>query len=146
MSEPIVIVVDCIPMGKQRAKHGTRKNKKGKQFTVTYTPDKTVHFEEMLRHAAKLAMAGRPALNQACICDVEARFPLPQSATKRLRAAVEQGELVPHTVKPDKDNVDKIVFDGIVPTALTRDQLIFDGRTVKRYAVNPGLTITLTPV
>lgn len=140
MSEPIVIEVDCIPMGKQRAKHAKRG-----RFTVTYTPDKTVHFEEMLRYAAKIAMAGRPPLDGPTICDIEARFPLPKSATKAMKAAVAQGELVPHTVKPDKDNVDKIVFDGICPVALTRDQIIFDGRTVKRYSERPGLTITLTP-
>ena len=85
MSEPIVIEVDCIPMGKQRAKHARRG-----RFTVTYTPDKTVHFEEMLRYAAQKAMAGRPALDGPVVCDIEARFPLPKSATKAMRAAVEQ--------------------------------------------------------
>lgn len=141
----VVIEWDGIPVPKARARSFGFHKADGKIGTRHYTPDTTVEFEERLKYAAFQAMAGRPPFDGAVIADIDIRFPLPASAKKATKQAVAAGELVPHIVRPDKDNVMKAINDALTRIAVTDDKLIFDGRTTKRYAPNPGITIRIRP-
>ncbi len=145
MSEEVVINWDGVPVPKGRARSFGYRKKSGKIGVGHYSPDKTVEFEERIKHAAHKAMEGRAPLDGPIRADIDFRFPLPKSAPKAMRLAVEAGALVPHVVRPDKDNLEKAINDALNGVAVVDDKLIFDGRVVKRYATNPGVTIWLQP-
>lgn len=112
----------------------------------TYTPDKTVDFEERIRYAARAAMDRRGLMETPCRVEVEARFPLPKSARKVERLNVEAGRLVPHTVKPDADNVLKAILDALNGIVYADDRLAYDVRITKRYATEPGITVYVSEI
>jgi len=94
-----------------------------------YTPKTTVEFEDKVRTAAT------PHFNRPISGPVKLRivayFPMPKSWSKRRRAEMD-GKL--HTQKPDKDNVEKAICDGLNGTAWVDDCLVADGRCVKRWS------------
>lgn len=146
MQSEVVINWDGEPVAKGRARSAIRKGKNGKHFVQHYTPDRTVECEERIKYAAKQQMGDTPPLSGPIRADIDIRFPLPKSASKAMKKAVEEDRLVPHVVRPDRDNLEKLIKDALNKVAYTDDKLIYDGRTVKRYAKNPGITIWLVPV
>ena len=140
MSEPITVVWRGIPVGKQRPRFARRG-----AFVKTYTPEKTVNFEDDVKGAIIKAMEGKTPIDGPVRIEVDARFPLPKSRSKAEHAAVAAGNLVPHLQKPDADNVLKSVVDAMNTIAVRDDKTIFDKRILKRYAMIPGITINIYP-
>lgn len=141
----IVIKWDGTPVAKGRARSFGFRKGNGKIGVGHYTPDATVEFEARMKYAAHLAMQGRAPLDGPIVADIDFRFPLPASAKKAARLAVEAGAMVPHIVKPDKDNLMKSLFDALNGVAVVDDKLIFSGLVTKRYAKDPGITVNLVP-
>lgn len=46
--------------------------------------------------------------------------------------------------KPDRDNLDKFILDGLSQTFLADDCLVCDGRIQKKYSKTPRTVITIT--
>lgn len=122
--------------GKQRVRRA--------QLGHSYTPDRTVRFEDRLSLAAQTAMAGRPPLDGPLNLVVEMHFPVPPSKPKRWREAALSGQIRP-TVKPDWDNGGKLT-DALNLIVWVDDKQIVDARVVKFYSTNPRTVVTVSPI
>jgi Holliday junction resolvase RusA-like endonuclease len=81
---------------------------------------------------AKRAMGGRELFTGPVAIALTAVFEPPASWTKKARAAALAGEAVP-VVKPDWDNLGKIVSDAMNGVVYKDDAQIFDAHVGKRY-------------
>lgn len=131
------------PMGKQRH----RMTKTGH----TYTPKKTVEYEERVRSRFINASwnNGRAVLSNITISpvrmDIKAYFPIPKSWSKKKREQALAGEIRP-TVKPDLDNITKIIADALNGLAFKDDSQIVTGTRDKWYSDDPRVEIEISEV
>ena len=86
-------------------------------------------------------MAGQPVLDGPLTVNVEARFPVPASWSRRKRAAALAGEVFP-TGRPDMDNVVK-TLDALNWVVWKDDAQIVTMCVSKRYSESPELRITV---
>lgn len=106
----------------------------------TYTPDKTRAAEEAIAASAREQWVGAPWSCPVRL-RVDAYFPIRASWSKRKR----EGALgQPHIIKPDADNLLKLVEDALNGIAFTDDQLVFDTRCVKWWAPTGRVDVLLT--
>lgn len=109
-----------------------------------YTPQKTRTYDENLGAAAGRAMNGQPPLTGPLEVFFLAVFPIPESWSKKKRAAALSGQLRP-TVKPDGDNILK-QCDSMNGIAFVDDKQIVDARVKKIYGERPRLVVEITTV
>lgn len=138
----VVFTVPGAPQGKARAK--TVKNKyTGK--TVSFTPEKTVLYENWIRTCYMQTNGGIFNNNEALSISVYAFFEPPKSTSKAKRAAMLSGEIRP-LKKPDGDNILKVVCDALNGLAYRDDVQLAEKHIYKNYAENPRLEITITNI
>ena len=123
------------PVGKGRA----RAAKRGKFITI-YTPEKTANYEGLIAHAAMIAMFGRPLLMGPVSVELDIRVSIPGSWSMKRKAAAVRGE-VAATKKPDIDNVEKALFDGMNGVVWKDDVQAVQVTKRKRYAETPGVVV-----
>lgn len=128
--------VPGLPKGKARPR-ATFINGKAR----LYTPKTTVEFEGAVRKAA--APHFQTPIDGPVKLNIVAYFPMPKSWSKRRRAEMDGKH---HTKKPDKDNVEKAICDGLNGTAWVDDCLVADGRTVKRWANFAGTFVRIEEI
>jgi len=82
---------------------------------ITYTPRATLSYEALVRHCYATAYPGRQPYDAkvALALHIEALFPLPASAPRRLRTHLENGGRLPMATRPDLDNLVKAVLDAL---------------------------------
>lgn len=120
--------LDMIPVAKGRPRVTMRGGK-----PATYTPAKTVSFEQAVAAAARAQMG--PALLAGPLrVDILAVFP----RTKELEKVKTRGESAPAGLlwkasRPDADNIRKAVLDGM-QACWTDDAQVVCGDTLKCYA------------
>src|SRR5215471_5367547 len=88
MAWPIVIALAGPPRGKGR--HRARINtssRTGVPFVQTYPDNATVRYESQLRYAAQQQMQGQPPTSQPLSVTVEVVLAIPESWSKKKRAA-----------------------------------------------------------
>ncbi|MDP4117635.1 MAG: RusA family crossover junction endodeoxyribonuclease [Bacillota bacterium] len=112
--------------GKGRPKFARRGN-----YVTTYTPEQTANYENWVKlcyqqQGGKMFDGTKPLK-----IEVYALFEIPKSFTKGKRLAAEHNIIRP-TVKPDWDNIGKIVADSLNGIAYKDDVQIVDGG-VKKY-------------
>lgn len=126
-----------VPIGK--ARHRT-----GKSFD-----GKLVHFnsQHIECKSAKLHLLSQrngldygPPKTCPLIVNLKIYMPIPDSWSKHRRNLAVYGVSKPDT-KPDKDNLDKFVFDVGNGILWVDDKQIVDGRTQKLYSLNPRTEI-----
>ena len=128
--------------------YGKPQGKGRPRFTRTghaYTPDKTRDYEELVKVA--YIAAGGHMIPQGVPVRVEitAVYPTPKSATSTMRGKMASGEILP-TVKPDWDNVGKIVCDALNGTAWHDDAQVTQATVFKVYGETPVVTIEIREV
>lgn len=128
------------PMGKQRPKFSTF----GK-FVKTYTPEKTVNYETLVKLTYLEKYRGSPAMDKPLILRMVAWYQLPGSWSKKKREKALLGRLLP-TVKPDLDNIVKIICDALNSLAYTDDKQIVELAVSKRYGDCPRVEIEMLEV
>ncbi len=69
-------------------------------------------------------------------------FPIPKSASKKMRMAMLCGE-AHHVVKPDKDNLEKFICDCMTGIVYDDDCKIVDGRGIKLFSEVPRTEIRI---
>jgi len=74
-----------------------------------------------------------------------AYYPIPKSASKKKRADMESGKLRP-IVKPDLDNVMKVVCDALNQIAYRDDSQIVAASLVKMYSNTPRVEVEIIDV
>ena len=84
-------------------------------------------------------MKGNPPLEQPLHVRVTARFPVPQSWSKRKRELALAGSLVP-AKKPDPDNLLK-ALDALNEVVWRDDAQIVRAEVVKTYSAMPALVV-----
>ena len=132
----IEIVLSGPPRGKERVKRA--------QTGHSYTPDRTVRFEDRLALAAQNAMQGRPPLDGPLGLEMVMRFPVPSSWPKKKREQALSGLLRP-TVKPDWDNGGKLT-DALNQIVWIDDKQIVRALVEKFYSDKPGTTVRVYPI
>lgn len=128
-------VVPGKPQGKARPRFDSRRK-------VTYTPQKTKDYEELVRSSFIMSCKGSAPLEGAIRARIIAFYPIPKSATKSVRKAMADGKIYP-TVKPDLDNIIKAVLDALNGYAYKDDAAIVDIKVKKRYSEKPKVFVTL---
>jgi Holliday junction resolvase RusA-like endonuclease len=137
------------PRGKGRPKATARNG-----FVSIYTDAKTRAYEASVSQCARLAMEGRSPFAGALSVSLQFRMPIPASATKRARAAMAANE-IPHTSKPDTDNLVKAILDGLEsdPTDKAKRKIVFQNDcqitrlfATKIYSENPGVDVRVEPL
>lgn len=137
------------PFGKQRPR-ATHK------MMQLYTPRETHQYEQQVRKIAtrKVQMLAGPLQ-----LDIKAYFPIPKSYSKKRRVACLAGTEFP-TKTPDKDNIEKIIMDGLNPVYKTNkathkkelrvagmyldDKQVVAGKTTKLYGEPARVEVLVT--
>lgn len=140
---PIVITLAGEPRGKGRPIFAHRRAKDGREFMTARTPERTRSYESALQFAASEVMRGRPPVDGPLFVTMTAVFPIPASATKKLRAAMIAHEVFP-TKKPDADNLLKC-SDALNQIVWLDDKQIAGATVLKRYGEKPELRIVVRP-
>jgi Holliday junction resolvase RusA-like endonuclease len=104
------------PVGKGRARIG----RSSSGHVRTFTPEKTVRFEALVREAAQAALAGRAPLKGRARLRVMGYWTLARSHWKK-REPIREAH---RTSKPDADNVLKAVSDALNAIAWLDDSQV----------------------
>ncbi len=112
------------PKGKQRPRVC-----KGHAFT----PQETKDYELMIANLYK-ALHGQ-MLEGYVKVEIIAKYAIPKKYTKKQREAVRRGEIRP-AVKPDIDNIIKIILDGLNGIAYKDDAQVIEVRARKTYTMD----------
>ncbi len=138
----ICFTVPGPPQGKARPKVVRLKN----GFSHTYTPDKTVAYEELVRIRYKAAAHGFKFGDDAqVVVQITARFQIPASKSKKIRFAMRSGQIRP-AKKPDCDNIVKIVCDALNGFAYKDDAQVVLAQVAKEYTDEPRTDVSLWEV
>ena len=101
------------------------------------TPEKTRKYEKLIRDSWEHGIVEADSL----MIDMEFTMPIPQSLSKK-----KQSELVamPHTKKPDLDNLVKAVLDALNGVAYMDDSRISNINASKEYGREPSVWIGIS--
>lgn len=125
------------PQGKGRARfsrHG--------EFVRTRTPEKTLLYENWILLC--FPDGEEPLAGPVRLCWT-AYMPIAESWSKKKKAQVAAGEILP-TVKPDADNVFKVLMDALNTFAWLDDKQVVDGSFSKRYSDKPRLEVEISEI
>ena len=124
------------PFGKKRHRIG-----KIGGHARAFNPEENVSFE---RQVATIARPYFPVPIEGPVrVRIVATFEVPKSWSKK-RQAEALGSY--HTQKPDRDNIDKAVQDGLNRIAFTDDSQVADGRCVKRWGARAETFVQIEPL
>lgn len=96
----------------------------------TYTDARTRAYETAVKIEATAAMRGRRPFAKGCVVLLEAIFEPPKSLSRKKRVALLG---TPVMKKPDIDNIEKSVIDGMNGTIFYDDSQVWATFGVKRY-------------
>lgn len=145
----VVIELAGAPRGK-----GRPRTRVVGEFATIFTDKKTRDYENALKVAGVVAMAGRAPLDEALSVVIYAYMPVPESWSAKKRAAALAFDIMP-TTAPDLDNLVKMV-DGLNyhaprfkgdrekrPIIWRNDSQIISMQAIKFYSDRPRLQITV---
>lgn len=126
------------PQGKGRPKFSRQGS-----FVKTYTPDKTVLYENLIRTEYLRQCPGqRFGDKEPLTMRIRAYYSIPASASKKRQAAMEAGEVRP-VKKPDADNIIKVVADSLNQVAYRDDADIVSVALEKFYSRQPRIEVEI---
>ena len=135
-NEVIRFVIPGAPVGKGRPRFV-------RQTGRTYTPEKTVNYENLVKLMYN-EQTNRHYFDRNCelAMRIDARFAIPKSASKRARHEMELGIKRP-TSRPDADNLIKSIADSLNGLAYHDDSQIVYVEATKHYGDPPQTIVTL---
>lgn len=110
-------------VGKQRPKFSRQGN-----FVKTYTPEKTVNYENFVKMC--WMQSGAEKLHGNILAVIVARFLIPASASKKKHRELHEAYC---PKKPDCDNIAKSILDALNGIAYDDDSQIVELSVTKRY-------------
>ena len=122
----MIFVVEGQPQGKARPRFSRRSG-------TVYTPQKTMDYEKTIRASFLKANGEKIPADCYVRIDIMAYFKIPKSYTKGKRMACQYNINKP-TVKPDIDNITKVVLDALNGVAYEDDKQVVNCRCEKRYS------------
>ena len=109
------------------------------------TPAKTRRYEEAIGKLCRVRMGAlKPASGPIAVSFV-AFIPIPESWSKTDKARAMAGLLQP-TSRPDLDNYEKAILDGLNGVAFYDDSQVCDVIKAKRYSNKPRVSVEITPL
>ena len=140
MIEQYIFKIDGEPVAKGRPRFVVR----GK-FVQTYTPAKTKGAEKAIIAQLKKQYKKAP-LNGPCNVTMRFAFSIPKSYSKKKREEIEKANMA-HTIKPDCDNICKLVSDAMNGLIYEDDCLVNELHIYKSYTFGePYTEIEITGV
>lgn len=135
-------VIKAEPQGKARPRFARTRN-----GVVTFTPQKTKDFEEVVRAAylEKYSKLGLDPIDKAVQVSIRAKFTIPKSWNKKKREQALKGYLYP-TKKPDVDNIAKAICDALNGLAYKDDSQVVELILKKGYAEEGYMAVYIQEV
>lgn len=132
MVEEVVFVIPGQPVGKGRPR-----------FTKTghaFTPSKTAQYEALIR---RLWDKSYPPMEGAVAVKIIAGCQVPKGSSRKQRSLMLGGD-IPHTKKPDVDNIAKIVMDGLNGLAYHDDAQVVELTVRREYMAVPAVIVRIS--
>lgn len=123
------------PKGKGRPRVSTRNG-----FARAYTPKDTANYENLVRYTYQSDVG--VMLQGDITARITAYFPIPKSVSKKQRQMM-LDKMIPHTKKPDCDNIAKIILDSLNEVAYSDDKQIYRIVVEKWYSDVPRVEVDL---
>ena len=124
------------PQGKARARTIRQKGK-----SRTYTPEQTAIYEQDVQWTYKAA--GGPHFGKSPIAiTINAFFGIPKSTSKSDRNSM-LADMIKPTIRPDADNILKIICDSLNSVAYEDDKQIVSSSVIKMYAQYPCVHVEI---
>lgn len=127
------MIYDLIIMTKPMTKQRPRFNRNG----IVFTPKQTTDYEKLI--ATKWKEKYKIPTEKAVEVDLYFTFERPKSWTKKKRENMKF-----HTLKPDVDNLEKAILDGLNKVAFVDDKQVFSVSAKKYYADYNSIRIVIT--
>ena len=138
--EPLTIRLDCVPPTATAQQKGAMVIGGRVRF---YTKAKVRRAESLL---ASLLMPHRPSVPFSRPVALTATWTFPWRKSER-RSVVKAGLPVPHTSRPDLDNLEKNLLDVMTSLAFwTDDSLVARKDTGKQWGPRPGIDIAVREI
>lgn len=134
----ISFTVPGAPKGKGRPRFARSGNR-----IVTYTPADTVAYEKLIAAKAKEAMRGEKPMTGGVYLSVKVDYQVPKSWSEKKKIQALTGAIVP-TVKPDVDNILKVVADALNGVVWQDDAQVVWATVKKMYGATPGIEVTVS--
>ena len=128
--------------GKPRGKGRPRMNR---GTGAVYTPSATGSYEQAVTWKYWEAAKGYTFGIQPVRVHIDACFKIPKSFSLYKKEQAARGEITP-TVKPDGDNIIKIILDGLNGTAYHDDKQVIDVSCRKQYGPEEKVIVTIEEV
>lgn len=128
------------PFGKQRPKATIR----GKHAGV-YTPKETTSYENLVVAMFRQAYPKAKPIEGEVRATIVAFYPIPSSASKKKKELMKEHKIRP-MVKPDGDNIEKIIYDALNGIAYTDDSHITAMSFAKYYSETPRVEVKIEEV
>lgn len=107
-----------------------------------YTPPKTASYARLVSEVYKQSFSDTEQLTGAITLVLRAYYPIPQSWPQSKKAKALCGLIQP-MVKPDADNVVKIIADALNGLAWQDDKQITEIRASKEYSAMPRVEVEI---
>lgn len=133
-------IVPSKPMGKQRPKATSRG-----RYTKVYTPKETISYENLVIAMFRQTYPNAKPLEGEVRGFIRAFYPIPLSTSKKRKQAMLEGVIRPQ-VKPDLDNIEKIIYDALNGIAYTDDSHITEMSISKHYSDSPRVEVIIKEV
>ena len=128
--------------GEPKGKGRPRFAKIGRAFT----PKQTVNYETLIRIEYGLQTKGFRFSDDAMLgMIILAYYPISKSGSKKLREKKRNNVIRP-TIKPDMDNIVKIVADALNKIAYYDDTQIVDCQVSKFFSDNPRIEVEIKEI
>lgn len=136
------IIVPGPPQGKERARTVKRGN-----FVHSYTPEKTVIYENIIKALAikEMKKNGLEMMAGPIELSIKAYFEIPKSTSRKRREEMANFDILP-CKKPDADNISKIVADALNGVVYKDDSQICEVFVKKIYGELPMLKICVKKI
>lgn len=130
----IQFIIPGVPKGKDRP----RFNRYGQAYSTTATTD----YEKMVK-TLYLSHHGRQIEPKVPVSvHIVAFYQIPKSANKAQKTMMREGRIRP-MVKPDVDNVEKIILDALNKIAWHDDSQVVQLTAEKQYSDTPRVVVTV---
>lgn len=110
----------------------------------SFTPKRTREYEDIIRLAHRVQTGQKMPFHGPVVLEIRAFYPIPQSWPKA-KIGKALAEMILPTVKPDLDNVIK-VMDALNGQAWDDDRQVVEYHAKKRYSAQPRLEIEIWEV
>ena len=111
----------------------------------TYTPEKTVRYEELVKFSYLQTERVRFTNGEALVMSLDIYMSIPKSTSKKNAELMREGSIRP-TKKPDLDNIIKILGDSLNKLAFDDDNQVVSMVANKFYSEEPRVEVEITEV